>query len=137
MRESGGDRMLRELLGQCGADQLAHQEALASLLREAYPRAPLAPSEGMRGLVRDVVRGLRVAARAGGESLDLAILSQYQRLSRHHLSRVGTAAAYAEGLRMATHVATLANIMIDISNGESEAKRLALEREAAEASPRD
>jgi hypothetical protein len=139
MRESGRDRMLRELLAQCGADQLAHQEALASLLREADPRAPRAPSEGMRWLVRDVVRRLRGAAHHGGEALDLEILSQYQRLSGHHLSRVGTAAAYAEGLRKATHATTLANMMIDISNGESEAKRLALALEPgdAEASPQD
>jgi hypothetical protein len=126
MHERGHDRMVRELLTHCGADHLAHQEALTTLLREADPRTPLESCEGMQWLVRDVVRRLEKAAHHGGAALDLAILSQYQRLSRYHLSRVGTAANYAGGLRKTAHAAQLAHILADLSNEESQAKRLAL-----------
>jgi hypothetical protein len=126
MHERGHDHMLRELLTHCGAEHLAHQEALTTLLREADSRTPFEPCEGMRWLVRDVVRRLERAAHHGGEALDLAILSQYQRLSRYHLSRVGTAANYASGLRKTAHVAQLAHILADLSNEESQARRLAL-----------
>jgi ferritin-like metal-binding protein YciE len=124
MAERGQDSRLREIMGRCVIESTAHAEVLKHLVREADPRSPWEPCQGMQWLVKDAIRQVKHAAHHDGSTLDQEILAQYQRLSHYHVARVGTAASYAKGLQRAAHATQLTHILADINEEELQARQL-------------
>ena len=86
---------------------------------------------GMEGLVREAKKHALEAGAGRAELTDLAIISQYQRMSHYGLAGFGTAAAYARALGRTDDESKLKQIVADIYRGDEYSSRLAERLEQA------
>lgn len=118
------DPKLKEMLDESVSGIQKHSEMLKSLLEEAGGEVEKEHCKGMEGLVKEALKHTIKEASEVGELLDVAIISQYQRMSHYGLAGFGSAAAYAGALAMDEHVTKLKGIVADIYKSDKYASKL-------------
>ena len=101
-----------------------HTASLRTLVLETGEEAEPEHCRGMEGLVQEALKHGVEEAPDDGELRDIAIITQYQRMSHYGITGFGSVAALAEALGKKEHVATLKQIVSDIYKSDEYSSHL-------------
>lgn len=132
LSEKASDATLKEMLSKSVDGVGRHTATLRSILEAQGGQADKDHCKGMEGLVAEAKKHALEADYAN-ELRDLAIMSQYQRMSHYGLAGFGTAAAYATALGLQDEAAKLKAIVSDIYKADEYTSKLAEHAEQAAA----
>ena len=130
LAQAASDQQLKAML-QKSVDGIGkHTASLKALVQAAAGDAGKDHCRGMEGLVEEAKKHA-LEAEFGGHLRDLAIISQYQRMSHYGLAGFGTAAAYAAALGQSDDATQLKSIVSDIYKADEYTSQLAKQAEQA------
>lgn len=118
------DPKLKQLLENSVDAIDKHSKTLETLLKEAGGEVEKEHCKGMEGLVKEALKHTTKEAPEDGDLLDVTIIAQYQRMSHYGLAGFGSAAAYANALKMKEHATQLKTIVSEIYKGDEYASKL-------------
>ncbi len=130
LSEKASDATLKEMLSKSVDGIGRHTAALRALLEAQGGQVDKDHCKGMEGLVAEAKKHA-LEADFDGQLRDLAIMSQYQRMSHYGLAGFGTAAAYAKALGLQDDAAKLKAIVSDIYKADDYMSKLAERAEQA------
>lgn len=128
------DPALKQSLEESVGGINKHTATLKSLIEDVSDEVEPELCRGMEGLVREALKHGKKEAPEIPELHDIAIISQYQRMSHYGIAGFGSAAAYANALGMKEHVSKLKEIVADIYKADEYASKLG--EKAAKAAPK-
>jgi ferritin-like metal-binding protein YciE len=132
LAEAASDNGLKSML-QKSVDGIGkHTTALKAMVEAVAGDVGKDHCRGMEGLVEEAKKHA-LEAEFGGHLRDLAIISQYQRMSHYGLAGFGTAAAYAEALGKSEDASKLKSIVSDIYKADEYSSQLAKQAEQSAA----
>ena len=132
MSQKASDQKLKQLLEQSVSGIEKHTETLKSVLEAQGGKIGKEQCKGMEGLVAEAKKHA-IDADLEDPLRDLAIISQYQRMSHYGLAGFGTAAAYASALGQKDDATKLKGIVKDIYKADEYSGHLAQQAEKAAA----
>jgi ferritin-like metal-binding protein YciE len=132
MSQKASDQKLKQLLEQSVSGIEKHTETLKSVLEAQGGKIGKEQCKGMEGLVAEAKKHA-IDADLEDPLRDLAIISQYQRMSHYGLAGFGTAAAYAAALGQKDDATKLKGIVKDIYKADEYSGHLAEQAEKAAA----
>ena len=132
MSQKASDQKLKQLLEQSVSGIEKHTETLKSVLEAQGGKIGKEQCKGMEGLVAEAKKHA-IDADLQDPLRDLAIISQYQRMSHYGLAGFGTAAAYAAALGQKDDATKLKGIVKDIYKADEYSGHLAEQAEKAAA----
>ncbi len=132
LSEAASDSQLKEMLTKSISGIGQHTASLKSIVEARGGDVGKDHCRGMEGLVEEAKKHA-LEAEFGGHLRDLAIISQYQRMSHYGLAGFGTAAAYAKALGLTDDAAKLKAIVSDIYKADEYTSKLAESSEQAAA----
>lgn len=135
MLEKAHDPKLKQTLEASVKGINTHTAALKALLEDADEEIEKEHCKGMEGLVKEALKHSVKEAPKDGALLDIVIIAQYQRMSHYGITGFGTAAAYAQALGKADHVAKLKAMVGEIYKADEYASKLG--EKAVKAAPRE
>ena len=118
------DKKLKDLLEKSVAGIGKHTETLKSVLDAQGGRPHREHCKGMEGLVTEALKHGVKEAPVAGELRDIAIITQYQRMSHYGITGFGSVAALADALGKREQVATLKRIVADIYKADEYSSHL-------------
>lgn len=132
LSEKASDATLKEMLSKSTDGIGRHTATLKSILEAQGGQVDKDHCRGMEGLVAEAKKHA-LEADFDGQLRDLAIMSQYQRMSHYGLAGFGTVAAYAKALGLQEDEAKLKAIVSDIYKADEYTSKLAEHAEQAAA----
>jgi ferritin-like metal-binding protein YciE len=132
LSEAATDQQLKNMLTKSIGGIGQHTSSLKSILEAQGGDIGKDHCRGMEGLVEEAKKHALEAEFQDGLR-DLAIISQYQRMSHYGLAGFGTAAAYATALGLKDDAAKLKAIVGDIYKADEYTSKLAERSEQAAA----
>lgn len=132
LSEKATNSRLEEMLTKSIDGIGRHTATLRSIIETQGGNVGKEHCKGMEGLVTEAKKHA-LEAEMEGELRDLAIISQYQRMSHYGLAGFGTAAAYAGALGLKDDQAKLKSIVSDIYKADEYTSMLAEQSEQAAA----
>jgi len=130
MSEKASDSALKDMLAKSIEGIGRHTSALKSIVEAQGGDVGKEHCKGMEGLVAEAKKHA-LETEYAGQLRDLAIVSQYQRMSHYGLAGFGTAAAYAKALGLQDDAAKLKSIVSDIYKADEYTSKLAEHAEQA------
>jgi len=124
MSEKASDSSLKEMMAKSIDGIGRHTATLKSILQAQGGDIGKDHCRGMEGLVEEAKKHA-LEADFDGQLRDLAIISQYQRMSHYGLAGFGTAAAYANALGLQDDATKLKGIVSDIYKADEYTSKLA------------
>ena len=124
MSEKAHDPKLKAMLEQSLAGINKHTSTLKELLSDSGTEVEQEHCKGMEGLVKEALKHSVKEAPEDGELRDIAIISQYQRMSHYGIAGFGSVAALAAALGKKDHVTKLKTIVSEIYQGDEFASKL-------------
>ncbi len=129
-------RAVRTLAGQASDPKLkamldksvdgigTHTASLKTLIEQSDGEVAPEHCKGMEGLVQEALKhGVKEAPKDGGLR-DIAIITQYQRMSHYGITGFGSVATLAEALGKKEHVSALKKIVSDIYKADEYSSHL-------------
>ena len=132
LSEKASGSRLKEMLTKSIDGIGRHTATLKSIVEAQGGNVGKEHCRGMEGLVAEAKKHA-VEADIEGQLRDLAIISQYQRMSHYGLAGFGTAAAYAGALGLKDDQSKLKSIVSDIYKADEYTSMLAEQAEQAAA----
>ena len=118
------DAKLKEMMDTSLAGIGKHTDKIKPLIGKAGGEVEPELCRGMEGLVREALKHGIEEAPKKGPLRDIAIITQYQRMSHYGITGFGSVAALAEALGEDDDVATLKGIVADIYKSDEYASHL-------------
>jgi ferritin-like metal-binding protein YciE len=119
------DESLKELLAKSQEGITKHTSVLKDLIASNGEKVSKEHCKGMQGLVAEAVKHTTEEAPKKGAVLDAVIIAQYQRMTHYGIAGFGTAAAFAQGLKLKDDQKALALAVKDMYGGDEYTSKLA------------
>ncbi len=118
------DAKLKKMLETSLAGIRKHTDSIKPLIEKAGEEVEPEHCKGMEGLVREALKHGVEEAPKRGPLRDIAIITQYQRMSHYGITGFGSVASLAEALGEDEDVKTLKQIVSDIYKSDEFASHL-------------
>jgi ferritin-like metal-binding protein YciE len=118
------DAKLKAMLDKSLAGIRKHTDSIKPLIEKAGEEVEPEHCRGMEGLAREALKHGIEEAPKKGPLRDIAIITQYQRMSHYGITGFGSVAALAEALGEKSDVKTLKGIVSDIYKSDEYATHL-------------
>jgi ferritin-like metal-binding protein YciE len=124
LADEAHDPKLKEMLETSLAGIDKHTASLKDLIAESDDEVEPEHCKGMEGLVKEALKHGVEEAPEDGELHDIAIITQYQRMSHYGITGFGSVATLAEALGKKEDVAALKKIVSDIYKSDEYSSHL-------------
>ena len=118
------DPALKQSLEESVGGINKHTATLKTLIEDVSDEVEPELCRGMEGLVREALKHGKKEASDVAELHDIAIISQYQRMSHYGITGFGSVTALAKALGMNEHVVKLKEITSDIYKADEYTSKL-------------